>query len=76
MEMSQVNFFLLKESRVNTKLEIIFEVIYIKVNRGILFPLEGMFRLIIFLPPFREARVTSVFTINKQAGGLESAPEY
>ena len=35
MEMSQVNFFLLKESRVNTKLDIIFEVIYIKVNREI-----------------------------------------
>lgn len=35
MEMSQVNFFLLKESPVNTQLEIIFEVIYIKVNREI-----------------------------------------
>lgn len=54
MEMSQVHFLLLRESGVNTKLEIIFEVNNIKENREIFsFPSKKHFDLpIIFLPPF------------------------
>ena len=69
-------FFLLKESSVSTKLKIIFEVNYLMMNRDILsFPLKGCFDLSsISIPPLMEARVTSVFTLNKQAGDLAAAP--
>ena len=76
MERSQVHFFLLKESSVSMKLKIIFEVNYLTMNREILnFSSKGCFDLsFISLPPLMEARVTSVFTLNKQAGDLAAAP--
>ena len=76
MEVSQVYFFLLKESSVSTKLKIIFEINYLTMNRDILnFPLKGCFDLSsISIPPWMQARVTSVLTLNKQAGDLAAAP--